>query len=134
MSEISDEMIFCPKCGERQGENNYKCTRCGFLLHEPVKSQYIVTDDSTMGGLVPYKNAQALWAYYLGIFALIPCVGIPIGIAALILGLRALKYADLHEEAKGKVHAWIGIVLGGLCALGYTLLIAIPIVMGMLDS
>ena len=130
MSEESAETIFCTKCGEKNLENNYKCTRCGFLLQEPDKLEYVVTDDNTMGGLILYKNAQALWAYYLGIFSLIPCAGIPLGIVALALGVKGLKYADLHDEAKGKAHAWVGIVLGGLCALGYTLLLAIPIMMG----
>ena len=124
------EMMFCPKCGERNRENNFKCTRCGVVLHGPTQPQHVVSDDSTMGGLIPYKNAQALWAYYLGIFSLIPCVGIPLGIAALILGIRGLKYGDLHPEARGKGHAWTGIILGGLCAVGYTLLIAIPMLMG----
>ena len=130
MREKPAETIFCTKCGEKNLENNYKCTRCGFPLHEQARPQYVVTDDNTMGGLIPYKNAQALWAYYLGIFSLIPCAGIPLGIVALVLGVKGLKYADLHDEAKGKAHAWVGIILGGLCALGYTLLIAIPIMMG----
>lgn len=124
------DIIFCPKCGQQNLENNFKCTRCGSVLHGPTQPPYVVSDDSTMGGLIPYKNAQALWAYYLGIFSLIPCVGIPLGIAALILGIRGLKYGDLHPEARGKGHAWTGIILGGLCAVGYTLLIAIPMMMG----
>lgn len=124
------DTIFCPKCGQKNLENNFKCTKCGFVLHGPAQPQYVVSDDSTMGGLIPYKNAQALWAYYLGIFSLIPCVGIPLGIAALILGIRGLNFADLHPEARGKGHAWTGIILGGLCAVGYTLLIAIPMMLG----
>jgi hypothetical protein len=54
-----------------------------------------------------------------------PCIGVPLGIAALVLGIKGLKYAELHPEAKGKVHAWTGIILGALCAIAYTLLIAI---------
>jgi hypothetical protein len=65
---------------------------------------------------------QALLAYYLGVFSLIPCIGIPLGIAALVLGIKGLKYAKLHPEAKGKAHAWAGIILGTLCAVAYTLL------------
>lgn len=128
--QTTTDTIYCTQCGQRNSENNFKCTRCGFVLHGPSKPQYVVSDDSTMGGLIPYKNAQALWAYYLGIFSLIPCVGIPLGIAALILGIRGLKFADLHLEARGKGHAWTGIILGGLCAVGYTLLIAIPLMLG----
>lgn len=127
------ETIFCPKCGERNRENNFKCTRCGFVLHGPTQPQPVVSDDSTMGGLIPYKNAQALWAYYLGIFSLLPCIGIPLGVTALILGIRGLNYANLHPEVRGKAHAWTGIILGGICAVGYTLLIAIPIMTAALN-
>jgi len=129
MNQETSGPVFCQKCGEKNLENNFKCTRCGFVLHNTVRPQYCVTDDNTMGGLIPYKNAQALWAYYCGIFSLIPFVGIPVGVIALVLGLKGLKYAALHSEAKGKAHAWVGIVLGGLCALGYTLLLVIPIMM-----
>ena len=127
------DTMFCPKCGQKNLENNFKCTKCGFVLHGPTQPQYITSDDSTMGGLIPYKNARALWAYYLGIFSLIPCAGIPLGIAALILGVKGLKYADLHPETLGKGHAWTGIIMGGICAVGYTLLIVIPIMMGAFD-
>jgi hypothetical protein len=65
--------------------------------------------------LIPYKNVPALVAYYLGVFALIPCFGLPLGLAALILGIVGLQRAGEHPEAKGKVHAWVGIALGGLC-------------------
>ena len=129
-SQVATGMMFCPKCGQQNRENNFKCTRCQFILHGPTQPQYVAADDSTMGGLIPYKNAKALWAYYLGIFSLIPCIGVPLGIAALVLGVKGLKYAELHPEAKGKGHSWTGIILGGLCALAYTLLIAIPLMMG----
>jgi hypothetical protein len=130
VSVKKDETIFCSKCGEQNPENNFKCTRCGFVLHGQSQPQYVVTDDNTMGGLIPFKNAKALWAYYLGIFSLIPCIGIPLGIASLVFGLKGLKYAELHPEAKGKAHAWTGIILGVLCSIGYTLLILIPLMMG----
>lgn len=114
------QMIFCSKCGQENLENNYKCTLCGFVLHDTAKPQYVTPDDGTLGGLIPYKNARALWAYYLGVFSLIPCVGIPLGIAALVLGIQGLKFAELHAEVKGKAHAWTGIILGSLTTIGYT--------------
>ena len=74
--------------------------------------------DST-GGLIPYKNPQALIAYYCGVFSLLPVLGLFLGIAAFILGLKGLKFAKEHPETKGTVHAWIGIIMGGLCALAW---------------
>jgi len=114
--------IFCPKCGQKNLENNFKCARCGFLLHSVQQPQYIIQDD-TMGGLIPYKNTQALLAYYLGIFSFIPCFGLPLAVAALILGIKGLKNAKLHPEVKGKIHAWVGIISGGFFTAINTLLI-----------
>lgn len=125
-------IVFCTKCGQQNQENNYKCTRCESLLHAESLPGYVVSSDNTLGGLIPYRNARALWAYYLGVFSLIPFLGIPLGVVAMVLGIKGLKYAELHPEAKGKVHAWIGIIAGGVFAFGYTLLIAVPILMAVM--
>lgn len=77
----------------------------------------VVVDDNPMSAVVPYKNPKALMAYYFAIFALIPCLGLPLGIAALCLGIAGLKVVKAHPNAHGKVHAWVGILLGGLCGL-----------------
>lgn len=83
----------------------------------------VVEADNPMSAVVPYKNPKALIAYYLAIFSLIPCVGLPLGIAAFILGIAGLKVSQTHPNAHGKVHAWIGIILGGLCGLGNLVLV-----------
>lgn len=79
--------------------------------------------------VIPYKNVPALVAYYLGVFSVIPCIGLPLGIAAVVLGILGLRRAKKHPESKGKVHAWVGIIVGGIfgliyLALGVVLLIA----------
>jgi hypothetical protein len=122
-------VIYCRECGQQNPENNYKCSACDALLHARSTAQVAVTDDSTLGGLVPYKNAKALWSYYLGIFSLIPFIGIPLGIAALVLGLQGLKFAESHPEARGKVHAWVGIIVGGLFAALYLLVLLLPFIL-----
>ncbi len=67
------------------------------------------------GGLIPYKNPKALIAYYTGLF-LSPCciVGLPYGILPLTLGILGLRDRGRSPWIKGSLHAWIGIVLGGL--------------------
>jgi len=65
------------------------------------------------GGLIPYKNAPALIAYYISLLSLIPILGIPFGIAAFILGVIGLKKRAANPVIKGAAHAWIGIILGG---------------------
>jgi hypothetical protein len=72
---------------------------------------------------VPYKNGFALAAYYLGIFSFIPVLGILLGIPAFFCGLKGLRLAREHPEARGKVHAWIGIIVGGLFGFGQLALV-----------
>ena len=67
------------------------------------------------GGVIPYKNAPALIAYYCGVFSVIPCF--PIGIVAFVLGIKGLRNAKRQPQVRGQVHAWIGIIAGGLFGL-----------------
>ncbi len=69
------------------------------------------------GGVIPYKNPQALLAYYLGILSGLPLIGLPLGIAAFILGILGLKARAKNPAIKGSVHAGIGIGCGGLFAV-----------------
>ena len=95
-------------CGIRRGQ---------FTAAAAAASRHSPPPDNTIATIIPYRNAPALIAYYLGIFSLIPCVGFVLGIAAFILGIIGLRRARQYPEAKGKVHAWIGIILGGIVAL-----------------
>jgi len=86
-----------------------------------------------MDALIPTKNPNALIAYYLGVFSLIPCLGLILAIPALILGLKGLKFANEHPETKGKAHAWVGIIMGALFTLiwgGLIIMALVSAVMG----
>jgi len=119
--------MFCPKCGTENLDNNFRCTKCQEVLH-PSAHPAVVTSDETLGGMIPSKNTAALAAYYLGVFSAIPFLGIPLGIAALVLGIRGARNAREHPEVKGKVHAWVGIIAGGLFALLYLGIIGLMVV------
>lgn len=82
------------------------------------------------GGLIPYKNWQALVAYYVGIFSCLLCFfGLPVGIVAVVLRILGLRARARDPVIKGSVHAWIGIVLGTISTLG-SLLFASVIIAG----
>lgn len=61
--------------------------------------------------IVPYRNPKALIAYYLSIFALLPLIGLPLAIGAIILGAQGLAYRRAHPESHGTAHAWVAIGL-----------------------
>src|SRR5262245_11989698 len=84
------------------------------------------------GGLIPYKNGMALASYYTGVFSLIPCLGLILAPVALILGIMGLGYANKHPTARGKAHAWVGIVLGALVLIGHVGLFVAALVTGMM--
>ena len=76
---------------------------------------------SSTGGLdtvIPFRNGLALGAYYCGVFGLISCfllgVGGLFGIVPIVLGVLGLMKASQDAEARGRVHAWVGIGLGAL--------------------
>ena len=119
--------MYCPKCGTENHDNNFKCTRCGEILH-PSMPPVVITSGDTLGGLIPSKNSPALAAYYLGVSSLIPFLGIPLGIAAFILGIKGVRKAREHPEVKGKVHAWVGIIAGGMFSLLYLILAVLGVI------
>jgi hypothetical protein len=71
---------------------------------------------NTSGGLnvvVPYTNPSALIGYYFAVFSVIPCLALILGPVAFILGVFGLRYRSRNPTARGSVHAWIGVLLGG---------------------
>jgi hypothetical protein len=79
--------------------------------------------DGGIGSLIPYRNPNALAAYYLGFFSLIPVAGLVTTPFAVAAGIMALRAVAADPAVKGTVHAWIGIIFGMfwigivLCAL-----------------
>ncbi len=90
--------------------------------------QYPSSEGDATGGLIPYKNPHALIAYYLGLFSLFPCLGLLLAIPAFILGIMGLKRVKKNPAIRGTVHAWIGIVMGGLMTVVWSAGIVLLIV------
>jgi len=113
------DIVRCPKCGEANYATAAQCQTCGNALSAdaPQVGKPAGGDDA-LSSLIPYKNSKALTAYYLGVFGLIPCLGIPLAIAAIVLGIMGCSYVKQHPEAKGGAHAWAGIIMGGLELVG----------------
>lgn len=126
-------MSQCPNCQQFNDDTANVCIRCGTSLAAnpyasgmspagQVPNAPSFEGDST-GGVIPYKNPKALLAYYLGILSGLPLIGLPIGIAAFILGIMGLKARKANPVIKGSVHAAIGIGCGGFFALFWTVAI-----------
>lgn len=66
---------------------------------------------------IPSKNGPALASYYLGIFSLFPCLGFPLGVAAVYFGIQGIRRARNTPEVRGGIHAWVGTICGALFGL-----------------
>ena len=100
--------MFCGKCGTEITQEANFCPKCGHKLYDSVE----VTSGDCI--FLP-KNVPALWSYYLGVATLLCCFFT--GIPALVLGIIALRRARQHPEQRGALHAWFGIVVGGLSVI-----------------
>ncbi len=91
---------------------------------EPSRSSVSLprSEGDSTGGVIPYKNPAALIAYYLGLFSLFPVLGFFLAVPAFILGIKGLQARKQNPAIKGSVHAWIGIVMGGLLTVVWGLL------------
>jgi hypothetical protein len=125
--------VKCWRCDAENPDGADFCTRCKCDLTVAPSNPYASPQtgaapkpaeggDAT-GGLIPYKNPKALIAYYLGILSGLPFIGLPIGIAAFILGFMGLRDRKRNPVIKGSIHAGIGIGCGCLFSLLWTVFI-----------
>jgi len=123
VTEGGEPVIFCTSCGTKHPFNTFSCTNCGRPLHEHGAETGGGAAYETVGAIIPYRNKYALAAYYMGVFSLIPGLGIILGPAAFTTGVMGLKDVKSSPEDKGTLHAWAGIILGGLTTIGNIVLI-----------
>ena len=93
----------------------------------PVQPVHQNQQGDGTGGLIPYKNPMALLGYYVSVFGLIPCAGMVLGPAAIVMGIMGLKFNKANPHTKGVAHSWVAIVLGSIELLAHLAFIAMAI-------
>ena len=68
--------------------------------------------------VIPVRNGPALISWYLGVFSLIPILGIPLGIGAIITGLIGLLKVGRGDVKVGFWHGLLGMILGCIGTFG----------------
>ena len=115
---------------EKQPENPYNAPMAEVVGQPQLPPS---NEGDATGGVIPYKNPHALIAYYLGIISLLPLIGVPFGIASVILGFMGLGRRKKNPVIKGSAHAWIGIIFGTLsilCGTGFVVLMIVGVMAG----
>jgi hypothetical protein len=86
--------------------------------------------ESVVETFIPSQNGPALASYYLGLFSLFPCLGFPLGVAAVYYGVRGVRNVRQNPAVRGGAHAWVGVICGGLFGLfNFLLLVGFVIAM-----
>lgn len=101
--------MFCPNCGNQINEGDQFCKTCGRKIS--METNFAPTESAVQDINVPNegKNIVALVIGIIGaVVWFIPIIGLPIGIVALVLGIKGLKKT-------GKGRAIAAIVLGSIC-------------------
>jgi hypothetical protein len=73
--------------------------------------------DGAVSTIIPFHNGMALTAYYLGVFSIIPGIGLLLGPMAIIFGIVGLRRVRANPQIKGTGHSITGIVIGSLTTL-----------------
>lgn len=121
--------MFCSKCASENADGSGFCIKCGASLQPTPLGPAATPTDDVVSKVIPYRNVYALISYYLGVFALIPCLGILLALASVPLGILGLKEAKKNPRAHGTVHAWVGIVLGSLVLIAHGIVFALPFIL-----
>jgi hypothetical protein len=121
--------MYCSQCGVQNADGNVRCMNCGSDFQATAaRAPSLVPSEPGSGVemIIPYRNVAGLIAYYLGIFSILG--GFVLGVPAVILGIIGVKNANLHPEVRGKIHAWVGIILGSFMTVVSLAVIALLIV------
>ena len=99
------------------------------MNQENSSQEQLSSGEEAMATIIPWRNKCALIGYYLGIFGLIPLLGIPLAIAGFVLGWLGIVHWKKNHRSHGLAHSIVAMVCGciglGISAL-ILLLIAVP--------
>ena len=79
---------------------------------------------TTADHIIPTRNPNSLWAYYLSLAGLVCCF-LPVGPVAIVLGARGLK--DAKRVGVGRTHSLVGIIAGSFDSLLFLIVWALII-------
>ncbi len=123
------EQAACPICGELIAAEAVDCPYCGSYLGEGGRMEGEAGADGTLSWLVPVgRSGWAIASGYLGLFSILPLIGLPFGLGAVITGILAIRSIQQHSKLTGLGRAWFGIIMGSLTMLLQLAVVAFAII------
>lgn len=121
----------CPHCGKTIRAAAIKCRWCRAMLYEPSRLE----DDPALRLVLPVgRSGLAIAAGYLGLFAIIPLLGLPFAVGALVTGVLAIRNIRRDPHLHGMGRAIFGIAVGSLMLVVNALMIALLVVAWLVEK
>ncbi len=80
-----------------------------------------------MDSLIPTQNPNALSSYYMGLFSILPLLGLLLGPLAILNGRKGIGQVKAEPQMPGKTHAYVGIGCGSLGLLFNLMIVGIVV-------
>jgi hypothetical protein len=111
-----------------------KCRFCGSYL-DPAARPKDPTPSAFDRMLMPVgRPASAVAAGYCALFAILPGIGLPAAVMALVFGVMGLKKINADPSLSGRGRAWFGIIVGGIMTALSVIFVVIVIIAAVQDA